>query len=147
MQAKECILVIGDIHGQFEKLVKLLRESALMDDKLSWIGGTTTLWFIGDFFDRGPDGIGVVKLVMRLQQEAQASGGQVRSLLGNHEGVILSALYLGQQKSGGPGGTFYADWKRNGGEDTDLARLTSDHIEWISSLPALARVGDWLFMH
>ncbi|HJT57830.1 MAG TPA: metallophosphoesterase, partial [Ktedonobacteraceae bacterium] len=98
------IYVIGDIHGQFEKLTSLLRNAELVDDSLSWIGGTAKLWFMGDFFDRGPDGVAAVDLVMRLQQEAQIAGGRVESLLGNHEVLILAAQRFGEQSAGGPGG-------------------------------------------
>lgn len=141
------IYVIGDIHGQFAKLVSLLRNAELVDETLSWIGGTTNLWFMGDFFDRGPDGIAVIDLVMRLQLEARVAAGQVESLLGNHEVLILAARRFGEQPSGGPGGTFLASWKYNGGQDADLARLTTRHIEWISSLPAMAHAADWLLAH
>lgn len=141
------ILVIGDIHGQYEKLLRLLHQERLVDANLSWTGETTTLWFMGDFFDRGPDGIAVVDLVMRLQNEAQAAGGSVQSLLGNHEVLLLAAQRLGEQQDTAPGGTFLADWKRNGGQASDLARLTPQHIDWLSSLPAMARVGTWLFVH
>ena len=141
------IYVIGDIHGQLEKLIRLLRSAELVDDSLSWIGGTAKLWFMGDFFDRGPDGVAAVDLVMRLQQEAQIAGGRVESLLGNHEVLILAAQRFGEQSAGGPGGTFLTSWKYNGGQDADMAKLTSRHIEWIISLPAMAHVGDWLFVH
>jgi hypothetical protein len=139
--------VVGDVHGDIARLQAVLRESGLVDAGLRWAGGESSLWFMGDFFDRGPDGIAVVDLVMRLQREAEEASGRVSALLGNHEPLILSALWMGDLPSGGPGGNFYADWKLNGGKDSDLARLTDAHIEWILSLPALARVGDWLFMH
>lgn len=141
------IYVIGDVHGEYDKLARLLTDAGLVDDRLSWSGGDTTLWFLGDLLDRGPDGVGVVDLVMRLQFEADGAGGKVRSLLGNHEPVILSALWMGDKPCGGPGGTFYGNWKFNGGIDTDLVRLTDRHTEWLTALPALARVGDWLLMH
>ena len=141
------IYVIGDIHGQFEKLTSLLRNAELVDDALSWIGGTANLWFMGDFFDRGPDGVAAVDLVMRLQQEAQVAGGQVEALLGNHEVLIVAAQRFGEQSSGGPGGTFLASWKYNGGQDADMAKLNSRHIEWITSLPPMVHVGAWLFVH
>jgi hypothetical protein len=141
------IYVIGDIHGEYDKLARLLKDAGLIDDTLHWSGGYTALWFLGDFVDRGPDGVGVVDLVMRLQAEAEEAGGKVGALLGNHEPVILSALWLPDQPCGGPGGTFYSNWKFNGGIDTDLGRLTARHTEWLTALPALARVGDWLLMH
>jgi len=102
---------------------------------------------MGDFFDRGPEGIAVVNLVMRLQNEAAIAGGRVESLLGNHEVVLLAARRFGRQTTTGPGGNFVADWQYNGGCDTDLARLTLEHMDWIINLPAMALVGDWLFVH
>src|SRR5579871_6244279 len=89
--ADEPVYVIGDIHGQLGKLIALLRGAGLATDRLSWAAGAATLWFMGDFFDRGPDGLGVLDLVMRLQREAAVAGGQVASLLGNHEVMLLAA--------------------------------------------------------
>lgn len=124
MNANERIYVIGDVHGQFEKLARLLRDTKLVGNTLSWTGGSAILWFMGDFFDRGPDGIEVVDMVMRLQSEATAAGGRVESLLGNHEVVLLAARRFGTRATTGPGGNFVADWEYNGGCDTDLARIT-----------------------
>lgn len=101
----------------------------------------------GDFFDRGPDGIAVVDFIMHLQQEATTAGGSIHSLLGNHEVLILSAHRFAKSPAGGPGGTFYSAWKGNGGQDTDLAKLTPGHIEWIMNLPAMALSRDRLLIH
>lgn len=147
MNANKRIYVIGDVHGQLRKLVRLLRSTRLLDNRLKWTGGSATLWFMGDFFDRGPEGIEVVELVMRLQSEAAKVGGQVESLLGNHEVVLLAAKRFGTKSTTGPGGNFIADWQYNGGIDSDKARLTLQHIDWVSNLPAMALVDDWLFVH
>ncbi len=147
MSAPQRVLIIGDIHGEFEKLVTVLRKARLVDEALTWCGGSATVWFMGDFFDRGPDGIAVVDLVMHLQQEAQAAGGNVHSLLGNHEVAILSAHRFAESPAGGPGGTFYSAWKGNGGQDADLAKLTPGHIEWMMNLPAMAQSEDRLLIH
>jgi hypothetical protein len=85
MQTAQRVYVIGDIHGQLQKLTKLLRDARLIDSSLAWSGGNATIWFMGDFVDRGPDGIAVIDLVMRLQQEAARAGGSICSILGNHE--------------------------------------------------------------
>jgi hypothetical protein len=139
--------VVGDVHGDYPRLGALLREAGLVDAGLHWRAGAHTFWFMGDFFDRGPDGVAVVDLVMRLQGEAATAGGSVGALLGNHEPLILSALWMPNEPTDGPTGAFYGDWKFNGGVDADLQRLTAAHIKWITSLPALARVDDWLLMH
>lgn len=139
--------VIGDIHGHYDKLTANLVRAGLMDDDLYWTGGTAALWFLGDFFDRGPRGIDVLNLVMHLQAEAESAGGRVAALIGNHEVQLLGAYHFRHQASTGPGRTFLADWQRNGGTGNDLARLNVQHVDWLSNLPALARVGDRLFMH
>ncbi len=141
------VYIIGDIHGQYDKMVKLLAGAGLVDVELKWSGGQATLWFMGDFCDRGPNLRGVLDLIMRLQEEAPRAGGRVEALLGNHEVVILSALWMGDAPTTGPSGTFYGDWIVNGGVESDLDVLEDKHIEWMLSLPALARVGDWLLMH
>jgi hypothetical protein len=141
------ILLIGDIHGQLDRLLALLRSASLIDEKGIWCGGDQEVWFIGDFFDRGPDGFGAMELVMRLQAQAAAHGGRVGALLGNHDVLLLSAYHFGDHPAGGPGGTFRTDWERNGGVASDLEQLTPAHIEWLSTLPALVKIGDTLLAH
>jgi hypothetical protein len=134
----EAVYVIGDVHGQLPKLIHILTGAGLVDP--------ANLWLLGDFFDRGPSGIGVVDLIMRLQQEATAVGGAVGALLGNHDIGILGAAHLGTEPIS-PDETFLADWQRNGGVLTDLAGLTPRHIAWLHQLPALALVGERLLLH
>jgi hypothetical protein len=145
-QSPQPIYIIGDVHGQLKKLVKLLQDAQLIDAEHSWKAGTATLWFMGDFVDRGPDGIAVLDLVMRLQTEASAAGGTVASLLGNHEMLLLAAYRFGR-RSTGLGSNFLSRWKQNGGNRNDIASLTLRHLDWMAHLPAMALVGDYLFMH
>ncbi len=140
------IYIIGDVHGHLKKLVKLLQDAQLIDAEHSWKAGAAMLWFIGDLVDRGPDGIAVLDLVMRLQSEAAAAGGSVASLLGNHEMLLLAAYRFGR-RSTGLGSNFLTRWKRNGGNRKDIAGLTMRHLDWMAHLPALALVDDHLFMH
>ena len=139
--------VIGDIHGQIDKATAVLGEAGLIDSDGHWAGDRATLWFMGDYFDRGPDGIAAIDLVRRLQGEAAAAGGRVGALLGNHDVLILAAQRFGEAPSGGPGGTFLSSWRANGGEASDLARLDGDRLAWLRSLPAMALDGDWLLAH
>ena len=101
---------IGDIHGQCDKLERLLRDHHLINSQLQWIGGETTLWFMGDYVERGPDGIGVIDIIMKLQVEAHMVGGSVDALLGNHDILLLGAHRFGIQPTTGPGGTCITDW-------------------------------------
>jgi hypothetical protein len=138
--------IIGDIHGNLRSLHKLLEQAQLIDRHHHWSGGQTKLWFIGDLVDRGHDSIGVIDLVMRLQGEAQAAGGSVNSLLGNHEVLFLGAYQFGR-RSTGLSSNFITKWRRNGGQKDDLKKLTKQHIEWLSALPAMARIEDTLLLH
>src|SRR5262245_28830343 len=141
------LFVVGDVHGRYNALVTLLRETALIREDLTWMAGTSTLWFLGDLVDRGPKSIEVIDLVMRLQHEAQSVGGYVGCLLGNHEVVFMSAFRFGEKRSAGPSGTFFSDWATNGGNVTDLRKLTPARVQWLKSLPALAIANDQLLVH
>jgi len=134
--------VVGDVHGHVEPLVALLREAGLIDEHLAWSGADARVWFIGDLVDRGPDGIGVIEVVRRLQRR-----GDVHCLLGNHEAGLLAAFRYADADCGVPGITFEMIWEANGGMVTDLVRLRPDHLAWIERLPAVAQEGDWLLIH
>ncbi|MBB6097268.1 hypothetical protein HNR42_000682 [Deinobacterium chartae] len=138
--------VVGDVHGALDLLLTTLREAGLIDAGGHWSGARARLWFLGDFFDRGPNGIGTLETVMRLQHEAQAAGGRVAALMGNHEPLILAARRFGNRNLGG-GASFLNLWHFNGGHDSDLWALRDEHVRWIENLPALARVGETLLMH
>lgn len=146
MQGISPTYIIGDVHGHLKTLQKLLQHAGLIDNHLHWCGRDAYLWFLGDLVDRGPDGIGVIDLVMRLQTEAKAAGGQVSCLLGNHELMLLAAYRFGR-RSTGLGSNFITRWKRNGGNRKDLAGLTLQHLDWLAHLPAMARVGDYVLVH
>lgn len=138
------VFVVGDVHGHREALVEILRGVDLLDRAERWSGDDATLWLLGDLVDRGPDGIGAIDLVRRLERE---SDGKVRCLLGNHEAFLLSVLLVGSEDTSFPGTTFADVWLANGGVAGDLAALTPEHVEWIVSLPAVAREGEWLLLH
>jgi hypothetical protein len=143
--------VIGDIHGELEKLRDLLRGAELTrrdkDENETWSGGESTLWLMGDLVDHGPDGIGAVELVMRLQQQATRAGGRVEVLLGNHDVLLLSAHRFGTRPIPGSEKSFGDHWHKSGGQEADLERITPDHVRWLSSLPAMAREGEHLLAH
>lgn len=91
--AGERIVAIGDIHGSYDGFVSILQRAGLVDGDVHWIGGKTTFVQTGDVFDRGVEVFEVLDLLMRLQGEAAAAGGQVIALLGNHEGMNLVGFF------------------------------------------------------
>ncbi|HEY8534029.1 MAG TPA: metallophosphoesterase family protein [Micromonospora sp.] len=143
------LYVVSDIHGHRAELRRALRQAGLVDDAYRWSGGEARLWFLGDYVDRGPDGIGVIDDIRRLTEEAAAAGGEVRALLGNHEALFLGAHRFAAEPVDGwhePQG-FRGGWLRYGGRLHDMQRLTPTHVEWLLSLPAVARVDDYLLLH
>jgi hypothetical protein len=83
------VVAIGDIHAAYDKFVALIRGTGLVDESLHWTGGRDHLVLVGDLVDRGQDDRKVMELVMRLQPEARAAGGEVHALLGNHDLMVL----------------------------------------------------------
>ncbi|MET4924438.1 metallophosphoesterase, partial [Streptomyces sp. PSRA5] len=141
--------VVGDVHGYLDELVAALAEQGLIDSEGSWAAGNARLWFLGDFTDRGPDGVGVIDLVMRLSAEAAAAGGYCKALMGNHELLLLGARRFGDTpvNSGAGTATFQAAWLLNGGQKTDMERLQDVHLQWMSRLDALVEEDGHLLMH
>jgi hypothetical protein len=96
------IIVIGDIHGDWEMTQKLLKVPKLIDSKGNWIGGDTIVVQVGDQIDRcrysgipcndknatkndeGNDWK-ILQYFTELHKQAQKVGGAVYSLIGNHE--------------------------------------------------------------
>jgi hypothetical protein len=79
------IVVVGDIHGDYDRLIEILRTGNLIDRKNAWCGGKAHLVLIGDLVDRGPASRKVLDFLMALQTQAARAGGAVHALLGNHE--------------------------------------------------------------
>ncbi|MEU0528125.1 metallophosphoesterase [Streptomyces niveus] len=143
------LFVVGDVHGYLDELVAALAEQGLIDHEGNWAAGNTRLWFLGDFTDRGPDGVGVIDLVMRLSAEAAAAGGYCKALMGNHELLLLGAKRFADTpvNSGAGTATFQAAWLLNGGQKTDMERLQDVHLQWMSRLDALVEEDGHLLMH
>lgn len=87
--APERVVAVGDVHGDHDALVRLLARAGLLDMGRRWVGGRTVLVQTGDYLDRGAQVREVLDLLMGLQSQAAAAGGQVVVLLGNHEAMNL----------------------------------------------------------
>ena len=88
------LIAVGDVHGQFEGFVKILRHAKLINAQHQWCGGHNRLVQIGDILDRGPFSLKVDALLDQLQAEAVAAGGEVIRLVGNHELELMMENYL-----------------------------------------------------
>ncbi len=169
----ERVVAFADVHGAYEELTGLLKTAGVVDGGLRWSAGRTHLVCTGDMLDRGADSRKVMDLLMRLQGEAQAAGGQVHVTLGNHEAMNL----LGNVRDVAPGEleAYAADepagvrekarteWIARNGADSGAkfdarfpvgyfghrAALAPDgtYGRWLFALPVAIMINDTLFMH
>lgn len=91
-------LIVGDIHGEAEKLERLLAKAGAIAYYESTIGetvyrdayvphGAPRVVFVGDFCDRGPDTPGVLDILHFMMEE-----GGAKAVLGNHDKKLLKRL-------------------------------------------------------
>lgn len=77
--------VIGDVHGRLDLLEQL--KAAIEEDDAEFGAADTTIVFLGDLVDRGPDSAGVISLAREWGMERK-----VRYLAGNHEEMFLDSF-------------------------------------------------------
>jgi Calcineurin-like phosphoesterase len=148
------VIAFGDVHGAYNDLHELLRDAGVLDAQDHWAAGHTHVVSLGDLLDRGADSRKVIDLMMRLQVEAQAAGGQLHVLLGNHEAMNLLgdlryvvpaefAAYADLESPGDRGSRFPAGYlgKR--------AAFLPDgkYGKWLLAQPVVIKINDTLFMH
>ena len=85
----ERIVVVGDVHGDFNDFCAILQKAGLIDEQRHWVGGEATLVQLGDLLDRGPKVREALDLMMSLEEQALKAGGRVVALMGNHEEMNL----------------------------------------------------------
>lgn len=88
------VVVVGDVHGQFDPFVTILRHAGLVDGSLNWCGTQDRLIQMGDIFDRGPFSRKVDDLLDKIQKQALLANGEVVRLVGNHELELLLSNFL-----------------------------------------------------
>jgi hypothetical protein len=85
----ERVVALGDVHGDYQQFVTLLRAAGVIDQHDAWTGGKTHLVQVGDVPDRGPESRRAMDLLMALEKQASKAGGYVHALIGNHEAMNL----------------------------------------------------------
>lgn len=167
------IVAFADVHGAYDELLSILRETAMVDDGLHWKGGSTHLVSTGDLLDRGPDSRKVLDLLMRLEAEARQAGGAVHVVLGNHEVMNIAgdlryvspeeyaafagkeddvlheqawALVLGQEPAA-VRTDFDAQFPRGYFAHRQAFSPAGQYGAWLLTLPFLLVVNDTAFVH
>jgi serine/threonine protein phosphatase 1 len=135
--------VIGDIHGCLSELSYLIESLPLQH--------ADRIIFLGDYIDRGPESKGVVTYLMSM---AKTSDYNLVFLKGNHEDMLLAYLGFigrygemfllngGQATLGSYGITSPAP-----SQDSAMARIPADHLEFFLGLTNYSVEGSFLCVH
>ena len=124
-------IAITDIHGELDKLERLLSRIQLRPDDI--------FVFLGDYIDRGPNSKGVVDKVIEISEQYETI-----TLIGSHEYALLHANsddyyhYL-FWNYGGP-----ATVKSYGGSFDNILKI---HGDFFRNLKFYHLTDDYLFVH
>lgn len=131
---------MGDLHGDLPDALAVLAMAGVVDEAGAWSGGDTVLVQTGDTTDRGPDSKEVIELLMRLETESRAAGGQVVALLGNHEvmNMVGDLRYVNPE-----------DVEDFGSNEARAAAFApqGELGTWLRQRGVSAQVGDAIFVH
>ena len=117
---EKSVVVIGDVHGCLDLLNNELEQLAGFDAQLV---------FLGDYIDRGENGVGVLTLVRDMALHPQDWGfSNVTALLGNHEHMALMAAETNSPDD-------MRLWIHNGGRVEEFMAIKYDFKSWLYSLP------------
>ncbi|MEW4489164.1 metallophosphoesterase [Thalassoglobus sp. JC818] len=143
------VAVIGDIHGQVDKLLRVIEQLREMPDyQERWIV------FIGDLVDRGPDPCGAIELFIELVCDHP----KTTIVSGNHELAMAGSLGLFEGAEANHWGERWID--HYGSEQTfasygvaagnlpELRLMTPEtHLQVLMHAPWIVEHPDYLFVH
>ncbi len=139
--APKKLMAISDLEGNYTNTVRFLKNAKVIDAQGHWAWKDGHLVLIGDLVDRGYQVTELMWLLRRLEREAQAAGGELHYILGNHEVMVMGGdlryihpkyQYMSQQ--------FETTYDKLYGADTDIGR-------WWRSKNSVEVIGDLLFVH
>ncbi len=153
--AGQRVYAVGDIHGRLDLLETLLAAIQADDGRRAAV--RTTIIFLGDLVDRGPDSAGVVQHLLEFSRGPVST----RFLMGNHEEVFLRALdgdtsalrlliRIGGRETIFSYGISREDFRNLDFEDLAAVlkqRVPADHVQFLASFERSVEIGDYLFVH
>jgi bis(5'-nucleosyl)-tetraphosphatase (symmetrical) len=113
---------IGDVHGCFRTLRKLLK-------RIGFDRGEDRLWFTGDLVNRGPGSLDALEW-------AHEHDERITSVLGNHDLHLLALAWgLAEERS------------RDTLKEVLRSRRRDELLDWLRRRPLVARRGRYLLVH
>lgn len=133
------LAVISDVEGNLRFLDAALARLGIAEGG-QWRYGDGHLVVLGDSVDRGRDVFAVLWRFHGLSQQAQAAGGAVHVVLGNHEQYVLRSNFSRAHPE------HRHAMMETGGYGQALARGTVIG-DWLRDQPVMLKLGDVLFVH
>ncbi len=142
--------IIGDIHGQADRLEGLLHKLGYRHTAGAWRHPTRSVIFVGDLVDRGPHQLRTLQTV-----RAMVEAGSARMVLGNHEfnaiawatpDPDLDGEYL-RPRLGDKGAKNRHQHRAFLGE---IAEDSADHrswVDWFMEMPVWIETPDLQVVH
>ena len=154
----ERIYAVGDVHGRLDLLDELVAK--VDRDDAARGPSRTTLIFLGDLVDRGPESAGVVARLRELAATSTAAR-RIRFIHGNHEEIFLSAVEgdngalrmfcrVGGRETALSYGIAEAVYERS--DYAELAELLAQHVpaedrKFMAGFEDMITIGDYAFVH
>ncbi len=135
------LFAISDIEGNFNAFSKTLMGNGVIDQSFNWSYGDGHLVLVGDFFDRGLNVTACLWLIYQLENQAEAAGGMVHFVLGNHEEMNLSGDFRYVRNK-------YMEVAKK--MKCDYGELYSNQTElgqWLRSKNMMVKIGETLYVH
>lgn len=135
------MLVLSDIEGNFKALKTMLIGANIINEKFEWTFGKGSLVLIGDFCDRGLNVTECFWLLYKLEAEAEAAGGKLHFILGNHEILNLqgNSQYVRRK--------YIENARIMGEEFTKFYDANSEIGRWLRTKNAFEKIGNYGFCH
>jgi len=142
------IIVIGDIHGDYKALIKILYYAKIIDKRKQWIAFNTHVVQLGDILDRGgriynygdeQSEYKILKLLFKLMKYSKRYNSGLHIILGNHEimNVMGDFSYVSPLGMQDFNNNRYNMLKPGGTIAKQLACNTN----------SILKIGNWLFSH
>ena len=137
--------IVGDIHGHYTLLVKLLKKLGYTKDGDVFRHPERKIIFTGDFINRGPKIRATVQLIRKMVE-----GGHAYTILGNHE--LNAILYATIDKSSGKSlqkhlPRYKLPLMKTLEEYQNYPEEFKDTIKWFRSLPVFLDFGNLRVVH
>ena len=70
-QGVERIVAIGDIHGDYDNYIEVLKNAGVINRRGRWSTGKTHVVQVGDIPDRGPGTLRIISHLQKLEKQAR----------------------------------------------------------------------------